>query len=202
MNFRRFALIVTAFASIPLPASAAESTDADEGVRVLLHADDPRATLERRVQVESVAGLPLKEAGLSGVATWEPACRAPCDAALDPKFTYRVAGEGLVPSEAFVLPSDRDVLAVDATMGSSTGRLGGLALTGIGAGGVVLGGAALAISPVLAHDGIGSSTLRTGVLASGAAVTTLSALVLGAGIWLWSKNDTRIHPDGAGGFAF
>ena len=34
----------------------------------------------------------------------------------DPRFAYRVAGEGLVPSDAFALPVGRDNLAVDATI--------------------------------------------------------------------------------------
>jgi hypothetical protein len=166
-----------------------------DGVTVYLHADNPHATLERRAKVDTYAGLPIKDASIAGVATWTPECAAPCEAKLDPKFTYRVGGEGLVPSDSFMLPRDGDPLVVDAQMGSATGRLGGLALTGMGAGGVVLGVAALAVSPILAQDDVGSPGLRTGILASGVALTTLSAFVLGAGLWLWSHNDTKVHPD-------
>src|SRR5580704_4336542 len=60
-------------------------------VTVILRADDPHATI-------------------AGVATWTPECIAPCEARLDPKFTYRVAGDGLVPSDSFVLPRDGDPL--------------------------------------------------------------------------------------------
>jgi hypothetical protein len=197
----------SAFAEEPA-VSAEEETPAPrasrtgEGVRVLLHADQPNATLERRTKVETYSGLPIKDASIAGVATWEPECTAPCDATLDPKYTYRVAGDGLVPSDSFILPRDGDPLVVDARMGSASGRLGGLALTGMGAGGVILGVTALAVTPILAQDDVGSPGLRSGVLVSGIALTTLSSFVLGAGLWLWSHNDTRVHPDPMRGIAF
>jgi hypothetical protein len=175
---------------------------AAEGVRVFLHADQPQATLERRTKVETYSGLPIKDATIAGVATWEPECTAPCNARLDPKYTYRVAGDGLVPSDSFVLPRDGDPLVVDAQMGSAQGRLGGLALTGMGAGGIILGVTALAVTPILAQDDVGSPGVRSGILVSGIALTTLSAFVLGAGLWLWSHNDTRVHPDPMRGIAF
>jgi hypothetical protein len=173
-----------------------------DGVTVFLHADNPHATLERRAKVDTYAGLPIKDASIAGVATWTPECTAPCEAKLDPRFTYRVAGDGLVPSDSFVLPRDGDPLVVDARMGSASGRLGGLALAGAGAGGVVLGAAALAVSPILAQDDIGSPALRSGVLVSGIALTTLSAFVLGAGLWLWTHNDTKVHHDTVGTVTF
>jgi hypothetical protein len=171
-------------------------------VTVFLRADDPHATLERRAKVETYSGLPIKDATIAGVATWTPECVAPCEVRLDPKYTYRVAGDGLVPSDSFVLPRDGDPVVVDATMGSAYGRLGGLALSGAGAGGLILGVTALAVSPILVQDDVGSPALRSGVLVSGIAVTALSAFVLGAGLWLWTHNDTKVHPDPMRGIAF
>jgi len=171
-------------------------------VSLFLRADDPHATLERRAKVETYAGLPLKDATIAGVATWTPECTAPCRVQLDPKYTYRIAGAGLVPSDSFTLPRDGNPLVVDARMGSAYGRLGGLALSGAGAAGVILGGTAVAVSPILAHDDIGTPTVRSGVLISGIALTALSAFVLGAGIWLWTHNDTRVTPDPMRGIAF
>jgi hypothetical protein len=49
---------------------------------------------------------------------------------------------------------------------------------------------------------VGSPALRSGVLVSGAALTSLGALALGAGLWLWTRNDTRVHPDPMRGFVF
>jgi hypothetical protein len=182
-------------------ASVPEAAAPESGVIVHLRADDPRATLERRSKVESYAGLPIKDLALAGIATWTPACVAPCETTIDPKFAYRVGGDGLVPSSTFTLPRDGDVL-VDAQMGSAYKRLGGLALVGTGAGGMLLGVAALAATPILANDNVGTPAVRTGVLVSGAALTSLGALALGAGLWLWAANDTRVHPDPIRGITF
>lgn len=199
-------LACSALSTFAAPALAEEAEGApptpSERVTVVLRADNPHATLERRAKVETYAGLPIKDAAIAGVATWTPECTAPCEASLDPKFTYRIGGDGLVPSDAFTVPHGANPFLVDARMGSATGRLGGLAVAGAGAGGLVLGATALAVSPILAHDDIGSPALRTGVLASGIAVTALGACVLGAGLWLWSKNDTKVFPDPSRGFTF
>jgi hypothetical protein len=183
---------------VETPAPPAPTSN---GVIVHLHADDPRATLERRSKVETYGGLPIKDASIAGVATWTPECVAPCEVAIDPRYAYRVGGDGLVPSSTFTLPRDGDV-TVDAQMGSAYKRLGGLALTGAGAGGIVLGVAALAVTPILANDNVGTPGVRSGILVSGAALTSLSAFVLGAGLWLWAQNDTKVHPDPMRGIAF
>ncbi len=112
-----------------------------------------------------------------------------------------MAGPGLVPSETFSVKGGGPV-ALDADMGSAPARMGGLALAAGGAGGLLLGGAALVASPILAQDNVGSPALRSGVLVSGIAVTTLSAFVLGAGLWLWARSDTKLRPDPARGFVF
>ncbi len=175
---------------------------APSSVTVVLHADTPRATLERRDTVATYAGVPIKDASIFGLATWSPQCTAPCETALDPKYTYRIGGDGLVPSDSFVLPHDGRPLMMDAKMGSATERVGGLGLSVMGAGGLVLGTAALVISPILAADDVGSQTARNIVLGSGIAVTTLSATVFGIGLYLWSHSETKIRPADMRGFTF
>jgi hypothetical protein len=184
-------------AAPPEPAAV----PAEGGVFVHLRADDPRATLERRTKVETYSGLPIQDASIAGVATWTPECIAPCEKPIDPKYAYRVAGDGLVPSSTLVLPRSGDV-TVEARMGSAYQRLGGLALVGTGAGGVLLGVAALAVSPILANDDVGSPGVRSGIVAGGAALTGLGVLALGAGLWLWASNDTRVFPDPTRGIVF
>jgi hypothetical protein len=191
----------SAFAEDPAPEPAPAPASPEAGVFVHLRADDPRATLERRSKVETYSGLPIKDAAIVGVATWTPECVAPCEASIDPKYAYRVGGDGLVPSSTFILPRGGDV-TVDAKMGSAYGRLGGLALVGTGAGGMVLGVAALAVTPILANDNVGTPAVRSGVMVSGAALTGLGALALGAGLWLWAQNDTKVHPDPMRGIVF
>jgi hypothetical protein len=185
------------------PTSASASPQpTDNSVTVVLHADTPRATIERRASVETYAGVPIKDIAIGGIATWTPECTAPCEMRLDPKYTYRVAGDGLVPSDSFVLPHEAGPIVMDAKMGSALGRWGGLGLSATGAGGMILGAAALAVTPILANDNVGSPAIRTGVLASGVAVTTLGALVFGTGLWLWTHNETTVHPNQMRGFVF
>jgi hypothetical protein len=196
----------SAFIALAVVSSIAARARADEPsaghVTVVLHADSPRATLERRDAVTNPLGLPVNDGNLLGLAHWTPECTAPCEVTLDPKFTYRIAGDGLVPSDSFVLPRDQPRMAVDATMGSSTERLGGLGMAVLGAGGLVLGASAMAVSPILAKDDVGTPAVRTGVLAAGIGVTALSAVVFGIGMYLWNHNETQLAPADARGFVF
>jgi hypothetical protein len=169
----------------------------DPSPTVTLHASESGARLEKRTQTQTYGGLPFKDATLFGVATWEPACAAPCGTKLDPRFAYRVAGEGLVPSDAFALPAGRDNLAVDARMGSSTQRLAGIGLSGAGALGLLLGGAALVAVPILDDANVGDKTLRTGVLTGGLIFAGAGAIALVSGLWLWLASDTTTHVEPA-----
>jgi hypothetical protein len=179
----------SAFAEEPPGAAAAPGP---RPVTVVLRADDPHAMIERQKEVESYAGLPLKDASLFSIGTWEPACVTPCATKLDPRFSYRVAGDGLVPSESFTLPQDADHLKLDAKMGSSMGRIGGGVLAVGGAAGVLLGAAALIATPILESQNAGSASLRTGVLAGGVVVSGAGVVALIAGVWLWLHNDTTL----------
>jgi hypothetical protein len=201
-------LILSSLALSMLTATPARADDAAPAhaeaapVTVVLRANTPRATLERRDSIATYAGVPIKDAAIFGLATWSPACTAPCEAALDPKYTYRIGGDGLVPSDSFVLPHDGSKLVMDAKMGSAAERVSGLGLSVMGAGGLVLGATALAISPILAADDVGSSTARAAVLGSGIAVTALSATVFGVGLYLWSHSETKVRPADMRGFTF
>jgi hypothetical protein len=175
----------------PTPtATTPAPTEGPQPITVSLHASDPGTRLERRTQTQTYGGLPFKDASLFGVATWEPACAAPCGVRLDPRFAYRVTGEGMVPSDPFSLPLGSPKLGVDAKMGSSTERLGGIALTGAGAAGLLLGGAALVASPILQSQDVGSQSFRTGVLAGGVVIAGAGAIALVSGLWLWMHSDT------------
>ncbi len=188
--------VAPATTTAPATAIAPPPADGPLPVAVTLHASEPGTRLERRTQTQTYGGLPFKDASLFGVATWEPACAAPCGAKLDPKFAYRVTGEGFVPSDPFALPLGSPALGVDAKMGSETERLGGIALTGAGAAGLLLGGAALVASPILQSQEVGSQSFRTGVLAGGAIVAGAGAIALVSGLWLWAHSDTtyRVEP--------
>ena len=190
LAFASLALSVASTASAQEPAPVTPPT-----VQVDLHTDAPRATLERRASVQSIASFPLPDTALAGIETWEPACVTPCATGLDRRYAYRVSGQGLVPSAPFTLPQDRDHLVVDARMGSSVGRVGGIVVAGGGVGALLLGGAALVAAPILDSQNVGTPALRTGVLAGGVGLVGLGALAFGAGLWLWLHNDTSVRVD-------
>ena len=153
-RFSRDLMTLTALAGPVLVTIAPRTAHADEPAAaratvVQLDADDQRATIERRVGTQSPSGMPLLETGLFSVGQWEHACVAPCTLKLDTRYAYRVAGDGLVPTDSFELPHDADRVRVDAKMGSSTGRVAGVVTTGGGILAIAAGGLALIATPLL-----------------------------------------------------
>lgn len=176
-------------AAAPAPAPAPASTTA--GPTVELTADDSRATIERRVGTTSPGGMPLLETGFFSVGQWEQQCVAPCAVKLDPRYTYRVSGDGLVPTDSFAIPRSGDRVRVDATMGSSTGRVVGAASTVGGAGLMALGTLALILTPIFESNDVGSDGFRTGLAVGGVSALSVGALAVGAGLYLWFANGSH-----------
>lgn len=172
----------------PAPASASPAAVVE------LSADDNRATIERRVGTASPSGMPLLETGLFSVGQWEHACVAPCTVKLDPRYAYRVAGDGLVPTDSFSLPHSADRVRVDAKMGSSTGRLVGAVSIGGGLLALAAGSVALVATPILRSEDVGSEGFRTGVLAGGIGAVSIGAIALGIGTLLWLDNNSSARP--------
>ena len=182
-----------AHADEPAPAPPAPPAPTARPL-VELQADDAGATLERRTGTSSYAGVPLADAALVSVGHWEQACVAPCTGVrLDPRYTYRVGGDGLVPSDSFALPAAGDRVRVDARMGSSTGRVAGLGLTVVGVAGVIVGGLAAASVPVLESQDVGSRGLRSALLAGGVTVASAALVATGAGLYRWATNGSNAH---------
>ncbi len=183
----------TAHADEPAAGPAAGPPVAPASAVVQLDADDSRATIERRVGTQSPSGMPLLETGLFSVGQWEHACVAPCTLKLDTRYSYRVAGDGLVPTDSFALPHDADRIRVDAKMGSSTGRVAGALTTGAGVLAIAAGGLALIATPILASEDVGSQGFRTGVLAGGVGALSVGVLAVGIGTILWLTNGSTAH---------
>ena len=181
-------------APTPAPASAPAPAVVTTGTAVVqLDADDQRATIERRVGTQSPSGMPLLETGLFSVGQWEHACVAPCTLKLDTRYAYRVAGDGLVPTDSFSIPQSADRVRVDAKMGSSTGRVAGALTTGAGILAIAAGGLALIATPILASEDVGSQGFRTGVLAGGVSAVSVGVLAVGVGTFLWLTNGSSAH---------
>lgn len=176
----------------PVASSAAAPSAAAPVVE--LAADDARATLERRASTSSPA-VPLFETGVLSMGHWEHACVAPCQMRLDPRYAYRVAGDGLVPSDSFALPRGGDRVRVDARMGSSAGRVVGVLATAGGLLALAGGGLALAATPILESEDVGSKGFRTGVLAGGIGAVSLGAVSAAVGLFLWLSNGSNAHAE-------
>ena len=177
----------------PAPATtgvpAKDAQEKEKTVVVELAADDGRATIERRVSTTS--GLPLVETGIFSVGQWEHACVSPCQVKLDPKYAYRVAGDGLVPTDSFALrPGGAERVRVDAKMGSSSGRVAGMLTTGAGLFWMAAGGAALIATPILESEEAGSKGFRTAVFAGGVTALSAGVIATGMGLYLWLTNSS------------
>jgi hypothetical protein len=200
MNRRASALFAFTFLIVPAAAYAEdpkpEAPKVEPKVAVELNADDTRATIERRVATTSVPGIAVLETGVLSLGHWEHTCVSPCDGVkLDPRYTYRVAGDGLVPTDGFSVSKDTDHVKVDAKMGSSTGRVVG-AVSAVGGGLLILGGAvALAASPILASEDVGSKGFRSAVLVGGVGAVSVGAIAATVGLFLWLSNGSSAHTE-------
>lgn len=190
-----FMITTTAAWADEAPAPPPPSRVELAGPLVELSADDERASIERRATTTSAIGLPLLETGVLAASGWEHACVAPCQVRLDARYAYRVAGDGLVPTPSFSLPRGSDHVKVDATMGSSTGRIAGFVVGGAGALALLAGGAAVGTSLVLASEDVGSQGFRDVVLAGGITTAALGAVALGTGLLLWLTNGSNAHTE-------
>jgi hypothetical protein len=192
---RSFLACLFGISAVLLPgvASADEPKAEPKGPVVELSADEGHATIEKRTGTSAATGLGPCETGVLSVGHWQEVCVAPCQVRLDPNASYRVSGEGLVPSNSFTLPRNEDHVRVDAKMGSSPGRVGGMLLTATGIASLALGGLALGASPILASEDVGSEGFRTGVLAGGIGAVSIGAIALTTGIFLWLSNGSSAH---------
>ena len=163
------------------------------GPVVELSADENGATIEKRTATSGVTGLGPLETGALSIGHWQEVCVAPCQVRLDPNASYRVSGDGLVPTHSFILPRNEDRVRVDARMGSSPARLGGILLTAGGIASLAAGGLALAVSPVLASEDVGSEGFRTAVIAGGIGAVSLGAIALTTGLFMWLSNGSSAH---------
>ena len=187
----------TPTAATPTAATptAADAKPPTRSVEVELHSNDSRATIERRVGTTSLAGLPFVDGSFAGVGLWQEECVAPCEVKLDPRYSYRVAGDGVTPSESFALPRDKDKVRLSAEMGSSRWRLAGILTTGVGVGTALAGTSALVLSPVFENNDVGSKGFRQAVLVGGIVALAAGLIELGAGLYMWQTNGTSVRAD-------
>lgn len=178
----------------PTPAPAPTQVAAAPGPIVELTADEPNATIERRASTTSPT-VPLLETGVLSVGHWEHTCVAPCQMKLDPRYAYRVAGDGLVPTSSFAIPRGQDQVRVEAKMGSSTGRVAGVLGTVGGVMAIAAGGLALAATPILESEDVGSKGFRSAMLVGGVTVASIGIISTAVGLYLWLSNGSTVRTE-------
>ena len=178
--------------ALALP-SMAHAEETKPGPVVELSADEGPATIEKRTGTSAATGLGPFETGVMSLGHWQEVCVAPCQVRLDPNASYRVAGDGYVPTHSFILPRNEDKVRVDAKLGSSPARISGILLTAGGVASLVAGGLALAATPILQSEDVGSEGFRTAVLAGGVGAVSVGAIALTTGLFLWLSNGSSAH---------
>jgi hypothetical protein len=156
-----------------------------EGATVIVHLDaDPGIVLE------SIA---------PGSGRWALVCAAPCDAQVPLGRQYRIAGEGIRASRAFRIeapPGQRVTITVSAA--SKSAFSGGIAVSSVGAAGIVVGLSVLLFGALEACDVVDPNTgacvgSSDGTVETvGLVITLVGAAVLVGGLVLLASN-TRTH---------
>ena len=84
-------------------------------------------------------------------------------------------------------------MRVDARMGSSPARVGGMLITGGGVLALAAGAAALIATPILESEDVGSKGFRSGVLAGGIGALSVGAIATTIGLFMWLSNGSSAH---------
>jgi hypothetical protein len=173
-------LCAAAGVSIAAPA-AAEPEGESSKVAVEFTADHANAALERH----------REESG-----TWRGVCIAPCRRKLDSSVSYRVRGAGVIPSDAFYLPSGREGVTLHAEV-ATRGERTFAAVMAVGGGIVALNGLGILAAGAFMNsaEDSGSDFSGTGDTLVVVGGVTL-ALGLVAGIYglanLFDKTETHV----------
>jgi hypothetical protein len=164
-------------------------------VQVTLRVDDAHAHLEQRTGTMSSSDPLSTQLGLGGIDTWKTVCAAPCNAPVDATGTYRVAGDGLVPTASFGLAGASDRVELDSRSGSTLLRVGGALLAVAGGAGIVVGGGSFGAALVMDHDQTGSGTLRDSFRYGGMALVGAGAIATVVGVYLFMTNESHVQTD-------
>lgn len=148
------------------PPSSGYMTQPMGGVQVQLQSDDLRATLSQLQGGGLVYGLGFRFGAVRRYQTWDPICRMPCGAVVDPNGIFAIRGRGITPSDGFSLPQT-GVVALTVRAGHSGVRSGGVIMTTFGTIHTVVGIVFTALGAGLSTDpgktGSSSAFLITGI---------------------------------------
>lgn len=96
--------------------------------------------LQRQSGIGEGAGYVGGRAVAISVVHYEPICEAPCTSRVDPQATYRIAGNGITPSNEFTMRQGESPLRLRVSPGSASARgwgwistTSGISFVGLGA---------------------------------------------------------------------
>ncbi|MBI5532174.1 MAG: hypothetical protein HY898_05645 [Deltaproteobacteria bacterium] len=145
----------------PPPDAATSAPPAGPGPGAPLVAPDPNAPpapTQPRAPLVDVDYAPSADAPLlrhiieQGQTRWQLVCERPCQVALDPRFVYKIAGEGWVESNQFMLPPGQNRATIRAEVGSRTSLIAGFVM-GYGGGVLAMTGLMTAgLGAILEHN--------------------------------------------------
>jgi len=175
-----------------------------EVVVVSFTSDDPKATLQRYVGSGDVAVDYVTPYGTT-VATgdaelslYRDVCSSPCTQHVSPEGRFRVAGEGLIPTESFTL-SKGGPNHVAASMSSRGKRTAGKVLTIYTGAPITVVGALLLLAGAAAQPGApcaGCVDAHASLLLWGGIVGGVGATMLTIGIILWATSGSSATLNG------
>jgi hypothetical protein len=190
--------LAAAVLSLSLAATTRRAA-AEDRVSVEVVADAASATLQRRLGTSAVAVQTSSGGSATGIGeAWEDVCVAPCTATVPPQQTMRIAGDGVTPSDNFVVRGDARITASTGSIGV---RRGGVVLTSLGLTAGLTGGVFLVLDATRAGDRepILGSALTWGLVLGGAAAFITGAIMVatsGTGISVVPKARTGlVAPD-------
>jgi hypothetical protein len=85
-------------------------------------------------------------------ANFSRVCSAPCKTMIDPNATYFVAGDGITPSDKFVLGGRPRTIKLNVKAGSASARGWGWVSASLGLSGVILGGTFILLGSAFSPD--------------------------------------------------
>jgi hypothetical protein len=183
--------------SAPPPGGAQEEPPSHTPTAyVTLQSGNPAVTLDEIRTEGAYGGAYATASGYGSVtlvgSSWRTKCTVPCDERLSLNARYRIGGEGVQPSSAFVLPKTQTPLVLHVDAGSQAAYGWGQVLTWVGVAGVAVGASFLVAGAVVGSGALHDcSTLNLSY--HGAEVAfPVGGLLLIPGIILWATNGTHV----------
>lgn len=176
--------------SVQPPSAGYVQPPMQGGTMVQLQTDDLRAGLTQLQGGGVVYGLGFRFGAVRHFQTWDPICRAPCGAVVNPNEIFAIRGPGIVPSDGFSLPQT-GVVSLSVRAGHRGVRSGGVIMTTFGSIHTVVGIVFTALGAAFSTDSSRSNTAASFLIVGGTNLAVGTALMAG-GIAMIVYSRTRV----------